>query len=38
VLAAEENLAAIEEKVVQIIYGYNLAKMKYFNDIGYFIY
>lgn len=37
-LAAEENLAQIEEKVVQITYGYNLARMKYFNDIGYFIY
>ncbi len=38
VLAAEENLAQIEEKVVQITYGYNLARMKYFNDIGHFIY
>lgn len=34
VLAAEENLAQIEEKIVDIIYTYNLAKMKYSNDIG----
>ncbi|MBB6217111.1 uncharacterized protein YjiS (DUF1127 family) [Anaerosolibacter carboniphilus] len=34
VLAAEENLAQIEEKIVEITYSYNLAKMKYFNDIG----
>jgi len=38
VLAAEENLSQIEEKMVQIMYGYNLAKMKYFNDIGKFVY
>lgn len=38
VLAAEENLADVEEKVVNIMYGYNLAKMKYFNDIGKLIY
>jgi hypothetical protein len=38
VLAAEENLAEVEEKVIEIIYGYNLAKMKYYNDIGKFIY
>jgi hypothetical protein len=38
VLAAQENLANVEEKVVEIIYGYNLAKMKYFNDIGKFVY
>lgn len=38
VLAAEENLAEIEEKVVQVTYGYNLARMKYFNDIGHFVY
>lgn len=38
VLAAEENLAEVEEKVVEITYGYNLAKMKYNNDIGNWIY
>lgn len=34
VLAAEENLTQIEEKVIEITYGYNLAKVKYLNDIG----
>ncbi len=38
VLAAEEKLAEVEETVVEITHGYNLAKMKYFNDIGEFIY
>lgn len=38
VLAAEENLAQVEQKAVEILYGYNLAKMKYFNDIGKLIY
>ncbi|MFZ5966045.1 MAG: TolC family protein [Bacillota bacterium] len=38
VLAAEENLAQIEEKVVEIMYGYNLAKLKYYNDIGESVY
>ena len=38
VLAAEENLSQVEEKVVEIMYGYNMAKMKYLNDIGKFIY
>ncbi|WP_422447068.1 TolC family protein [Thermoanaerobacterium sp. DL9XJH110] len=38
VLAAEENLADVEEKVVEITYGYNLARMKYYNDIGKFRY
>jgi len=38
VLAAQEKLAEVEEKVVQIKYGYNLAKMKYNNDIGNLIY
>jgi len=38
VLAAQENLADVEEKVVEIMYGYNLARMKYFNDIGKFVY
>ncbi|WP_026893534.1 TolC family protein [Clostridiisalibacter paucivorans] len=38
VLAAEEKVAEVEEKVVQIKYGYNLAKMKYYNDIGDLIY
>jgi outer membrane protein TolC len=34
VLAAEENLANVEEKVIEIVYGYNLSKVKYYNDIG----
>ncbi|AFS78867.1 outer membrane efflux protein [Gottschalkia acidurici 9a] len=38
VIAAEENLSQVEEQIVQITYGYNLAKMKYFNDIGITIY
>lgn len=38
VLAAQENLANVEEKVVEVMYGYNLARMKYFNDIGKFVY
>ncbi len=38
VLAAEENLAKVEEKVIEILHGYNLAKMKYYNDIGKLIY
>lgn len=38
VLAAEENLAQVEEKISQMVYGYNLAKMKYLNDTGNFIY
>ncbi len=38
VLVAEENLASIKEKVVEIMYGYNLAKMKFYNDAGYFVY
>jgi outer membrane protein TolC len=38
VLAAEENLAQIEEKVIEITYSYNLAKVKYYNDIGKYIY
>jgi len=38
VLAAQENLTEVEEKVVEIMYGYNLARMKYLNDIGRFVY
>lgn len=38
VLAAEENLVQIEEKYVEILYSYNLAKMKYYNDSGKLIY
>lgn len=38
VLAAEENLSNVEEKVVEIMYNYNLAKVKYYNDTGKFIY
>ncbi len=34
VLAAEENLSDVEEKVVEITYGHNMARMKYYNDIG----
>jgi hypothetical protein len=33
VLAAEEKLSEVEEKVVEIVYGYNLAKSKYEVDI-----
>lgn len=33
VLAAEEKLSEVEEKVVEITYGYNLAKSKYEVDI-----
>lgn len=38
VITAEENLAQVEEKVVEIMYGYNLARAKYFNDSGNFLY
>ncbi|SKC56765.1 TolC family protein [Maledivibacter halophilus] len=38
VLAAEENLSNVEEKVVEIMYSYNMAKVKYYNDAGKFIY
>jgi hypothetical protein len=38
VLAAEESLAEVEEKTVEILHGYNLARMKYFNDIGKLVY
>lgn len=34
VIAAEENLATIEEKQIEAINGYNLARLKYLNDIG----
>jgi len=34
VLAAEENLSQIEQNVVEIAYSYNLARVKYLNDIG----
>lgn len=34
VIAAEENLASVEQKVIEATNGYNLAKVKYFNDIG----
>lgn len=34
VIAAEENLATIEGKVIEATNGYNLAKAKYLNDIG----
>ena len=38
VISAEENLAQVEEKYVQILYGYNLSKAKYLNDIAYLTY
>ena len=34
VIAAEENLTNIQEKQIEAINGYNLAKLKYLNDIG----
>ena len=34
VIAAEENLTNIQEKEIEAINGYNLAKFKYLNDIG----
>ncbi|SHH22589.1 Outer membrane efflux protein [Tepidibacter thalassicus DSM 15285] len=34
VIAAQERLADIEEKVVEVIFNYNLARDKYLNDIG----
>lgn len=38
VISAEENLAQVEEKYVEILYGYNLSKAKYLIDIGYLTY
>lgn len=38
VISAEENLAQVEEKYVEILYGYNLSKAKYLVDIGYLTY
>ena len=34
VINAEENLASIEEKQIEANNGYNLARLKYLNDIG----
>lgn len=34
VINAEENLTSVEEKMIEATNGYNLAKMKYLNDIG----
>lgn len=34
VMAAEENLSTIEEKEVEAMNGYQLAQLKYLNDIG----
>lgn len=34
VIAAEENLASVEAKVIEATNGYNLARIKYLNDIG----
>lgn len=34
VIAAEENLTNIQEKQIEAINGYNLAKLKYLNDVG----
>ena len=38
VLSAEENLAQVEEKYIELLYGYNLSKAKYLNDIAYLTY
>lgn len=38
VISAEENLVQVEEKYIEILYGYNLAKAKYLNDIAYLTY
>lgn len=38
VISAEENLIQVEEKYIEILYGYNLAKAKYLNDIAYLTY
>lgn len=38
VISAEENLTQVEEKYIEILYGYNLAKAKYLNDIAYLTY
>lgn len=38
VISAEENLAKVQEKYVEILYGYNLSKAKYLIDIGYLKY
>ncbi|MCC5908867.1 MAG: TolC family protein [Clostridiaceae bacterium] len=38
VLAAEENLAKVEEQIVKITYAYNLARMQHLNNTGNFIY
>ena len=34
VIAAEENLANVEAKEIEAINGYNLARLKYLNDVG----
>ncbi len=34
VIAAQERLTDIEEKVIEVIFNYNLARDKYLNDIG----
>ncbi len=38
VIAADENLLSIQEKIVELKNGCNLAKAKYLNDIGVFAY
>ncbi|MCR4436938.1 MAG: TolC family protein [Clostridiales bacterium] len=38
VISAQENLSQVEEKYVEILYNYNLAKAKYLNDIAYLTY
>lgn len=38
VLSAQENLAKVMEKYTEVLYGYNLAKAKYLNDIAYLTY
>ncbi len=34
VIVADENMASVEEKVIELTNGYNIAKAKYLNDIG----
>lgn len=38
VISAEENLIQVEEKYIEILYGFNLAKAKYLSDIAYLTY
>lgn len=38
VISAQDNLTKTEEKYLEILYSYNLAKLKYLNDIAYLSY